>query len=98
MHIDLKKILDYIIEENNETNIHEQIQDLKTEFIDDGWEDEYEDLDEAYDETGRGGAESQVVNTLIRTACKTLNVKEPDTDPYCEIYDALCEEFNVSKE
>jgi len=50
--------------ENSVGVIQDKVQDLKSEYVWD-WEDEFEDLDEAYSEQGRNQAEHTVLNDLI---------------------------------
>lgn len=49
-----------------ETETVEKIDELKHEFVDDDWLDDFDNLHEAYDEQGRGQAESQAVQELIK--------------------------------
>ena len=49
-----------------EGEVMTSIDELKHEFINDDWEDEFDDIDEAYEEQGRGQAESQAVQELIK--------------------------------
>lgn len=50
------------IAEIGEDTIMSEIDDAKYDFVDSDWDSEYDSLDEAYAETGRGEAESQVCN------------------------------------
>ena len=60
---------------NSVENINNLVQELKSEYVYDGWEDEYEDIDEAYEEMGRNSAEHQVINELINENCLHLPTK-----------------------
>jgi hypothetical protein len=43
-----------------------EIDELKHEYVDTDWEDDFDDIHEAYEEQGRGEAEAQAVMNLIR--------------------------------
>lgn len=76
--------------ENTTDNVQETIQDMKGEYVWD-WEDEFETLDEAYDEQGRGAAESTVLNKLIRDRFPNISV-----DDHSELFDMLLEHYELS--
>jgi len=50
----------------HEDQVMEHIDDLKLEYVDSDWESEFDDYHEAYEEQGRGQAESQAVQELIK--------------------------------
>lgn len=68
----------------------DNIDALKPEFIHD-WEDEFDDIHEAYDEQGRGEAESQALQELVRR-------EYPDIDDGELVYlmDTLADLWNIS--
>ena len=51
------------------TEIFDRIDELKSEYVWD-WEDEFDNIHEAYDEQGRGQAESQAIEEFIDKAAK----------------------------
>jgi hypothetical protein len=61
---DLEKIFLDIIAGNTEDMVAEEIDAAKGEYVWD-WEGEFDTLDEAYAEQGRGEAESLVIRNLI---------------------------------
>jgi len=60
----IKTLFDKIVSNNPEDEIYERINELKPEYVRD-WEDEFEDIHEAYEEQGRGEAESQTLHEII---------------------------------
>jgi hypothetical protein len=50
----------YLNENYDEDSIISEVDEAKRDFLDDDWEEEFDDEEEAYQETGRGEAESQV--------------------------------------
>ena len=59
-----EEIVKYL--EDNEDSILQGIDNLMSNYVDDDWEDEFNDLYEAYWETGRGGAGIDVCNEIYR--------------------------------
>jgi hypothetical protein len=55
-----KQVADHI-EDIGEDIIMSQIEDIKSDFLDGDWENDFDDEYEAYAETGRGEAESQIL-------------------------------------
>jgi hypothetical protein len=51
------------------TDILDRIDDLKCEYVWD-WEDEFDDIHEAYEEQGRGQAEYQAIEEYVRSTAK----------------------------
>lgn len=67
------------------------IDDLKLAFVDSDWEDEFDDYDEAYEEQGRGQAESQVVQELIKREYPDIS-----DDKLVEMMDFLADAWCIS--
>ncbi len=87
----VEKVTQEILNENTEDDILEAVAELIPEFLDDGWEEEYDgDMDEAYIEQGRGEAEGQILNDLIREKDAKYNFSLND---FCEIHDNLKDEW-----
>ena len=74
--MDIKPLFIRIAKENPSSEVLERIQESKREYVHDGWEDEFEDLDQAYDEQGRGEAENDILRSLITENCMHLPVEE----------------------
>ena len=85
MKKELIKILDEIKSNNTEESVHNDVDEAKYDFIDVGWEDEFEDIYEAYEETGRDEAESQTLDNLIRNH----GGSDLSTDDHCKILEEL---------
>jgi hypothetical protein len=67
------------------------IDDLKLAFVDSDWEDEFDDYDEAYEEQGRGQAESQAVQELIKREYPDIS-----DDKLVEMMDFLADAWCIS--
>jgi hypothetical protein len=75
----------------DEMTVFESVDDCKDEYVNDDWEDEFDDINEAYEEQGRGGAEYQVINQIIIDHCPGL-----EGDGYIELYDLLADHWNLT--
>ena len=51
--------------ENSIQVIQYKVQELKSEYVNDGWKEEFNNLEEAYLEQGRNQAEYDILNELI---------------------------------
>jgi len=60
MELTLDSVKEFLTKNYNEDSIVSDIDEAMADYLNDDWEDEYEDEYEAYQETGRGEAESQV--------------------------------------
>lgn len=70
----------------------EAIDELIPGYLNDDWEDEFDDINEAYEEQGRGEAESQAILNLIRR-------EYPDgmsDDELVELMDQLADLWSLS--
>ena len=76
-----------IMAENDEIDICSRVDELMNEFVDDGWEDDFDDLAEAYEETGRGGAGSQVLNEVLQAYESEKGKLEGDL--FCDVFQEL---------
>ena len=80
-----------ITKSNPEQSVHNEVDNAKSEYVWD-WEEEFESLDAAYEEQGRGEAESQVLRDLIYGAGgEGLSI-----DDYCELQDKLADHYYLS--
>lgn len=80
-----------IVQEYDELVIYEMITEQKHDYIDLDDIEEHGSVDDAYDEVGRGEAESDILNQVI-DGCGI----ELSTDEYCEVNDTLCEIWMIS--
>lgn len=81
-----EEITKEILDNNPEDSIHDEISESIHDFIDEDDIEEHGSAEEAYLELGRGEAESQVLQRLI-------NPYDLSVDDYCEVHDALCDEW-----
>lgn len=98
MNNELKEKLENWLTENySEEDIVSKIDETIPEYLDPDWEDDFGDIYEAYVETGRGEAESQVINEIIEEfGLSTENRSISDTDLYLEIYDYIKEKYDIN--
>lgn len=94
----IDQIFEDIKEQYSKNEIHEQIQEMKHEYVDDDWEEEFGDFEEAYSEVGRCAAESAIVNSLVRAAGAKFCMDEDDVDTHCAVFDMVIEEFDIEQE
>lgn len=66
-------IIKYIIEKYTVDMLISMLDDAIPEFLYDGWKDEFEDMHEAYEETGRDAAHDQVIKEVIDSGCKHID-------------------------
>lgn len=86
----VEELFQKIIAENDEESVLQRVNEVKGEYVWD-WEGEFDSLEDAYEEQGRGEAESQIVNELI----KEHNV-ELAFDDYVDLMHQLAEHYNLS--
>lgn len=92
----IDKILEKIKAEYSEDRVAEMIQEAKYDFIDAEDIEEYGDIDEAYLELGRGEAEAQVVNEIIKTTLAGMPfIGQIDTN-YLILLERLSDHFNIT--
>jgi hypothetical protein len=89
----MSKLFKHIIGNNTEDYIAEKIDEYIPEYVWD-WEDEYDDIHEAYLETGRGQAEHQIINEVIVLGAKALEL-QISSDEHCDLFDKLVEHWNL---
>ena len=71
--------------------VHERIQEAKKEYISEEWEEEFDELDDAYEEQGRGEAENEILRSLIDENCMELPVEE-----YLKLYYMLANHYELN--
>lgn len=83
----IEEVFKLIISTTNEDTVQADVDDLKGDYVDD-WEDEFDDVYEAYAEQGRGEAEHEVLNGLIREHAPDFSL-----DDHSVLFDALAEHY-----
>lgn len=82
-------IVEYLKQEYQEDDLHQKVSDTIHNYLDEDWEDEFDDEDEAYQETGRGEAESEVRTELEKDLLERLGLPsgsmEGGYEFYCEL-------------
>lgn len=59
-----EQVVEYLKNAYSEESLNSAVDEYKPDFLNEDWEDEYGDEEEAYRETGRGEAEAAVVTDL----------------------------------
>jgi hypothetical protein len=90
------ELFKHITDTFDEAEISEKIDECMPNYIDEDWATEFDDIYEAYDEQGRGEAESQVLGELIREAAQACCRTVPIGDEYCDLFDKLAEHWNIT--
>ncbi|MEK6829857.1 MAG: hypothetical protein AABY15_07090 [Nanoarchaeota archaeon] len=70
-----ESVIAYLQKNYNEDALISEVDEAKSDFLDDGWEEEFDDEFEAYAETGRGEAESQVRAQIESDVLGKLNIE-----------------------
>ena len=86
----IDKVTKELLDENQKDSIQEAVSEMIPEFLDDDWADDFDNEYDAYQELGRGEAEGQILNDLIRDKEKVYTIP---LDEFCEIYDNLKDEW-----
>ncbi|MCP4369876.1 MAG: hypothetical protein GY797_17440 [Deltaproteobacteria bacterium] len=90
--MDVLPIFKKIIKDNSTEDIHQEVQDLKLEFISDDWADEFDDVDEAYEEQGRNEAENITLNSLINAGVHGYPMMNADHN---KLFDMLAKHYEL---
>ncbi len=85
-------LFDTITTSNGMSEVLATVDEAKSEYVHD-WEDEFDNIDEAYAEQGRGEAESQVINGLIPTSVVVDSLGE---DEKYELINRLADHYGLS--
>lgn len=86
----IEELFQKIIAENSEEEVCANVDDLKSEYVSD-WENEFDTLEDAYEEQGRGEAESQALRELIQGEKNNLSL-----DDYCELQEKLADHYGLN--
>lgn len=87
---DIDQIFLDIINGNTEATVYDEVDNAKGEYVWD-WEDDFDDLEEAYAEQGRGGAECLILNNLI----KQYGASQLDVDDHSILFDRLADHYQL---
>lgn len=90
----IKQITAAISSKYPKDQIYSLIDELIPEYLDDNWKDEFNNIFEAYLETGRGEAESDILHSVIREHLAETN-SELSTDDFCKLFDSLKELWQI---
>lgn len=85
----VEELFQKIIAKHDEQEVCANVDDLKHEYVSD-WEDEFDSLEEAYEEQGRGEAERQALRELIKAEQVELSL-----DDYCDLHDRLADHYGL---
>ncbi len=86
-----KDIIIKILSEHTEDNVMGDIDDVRCNYIDDGWEDDgYDSEYDWYVDHCTDEAESEVINGIIRDVTTDLSI-----DDFCLVYDTLIEVWDI---
>jgi len=80
----------YIKSRNTEISLCAKFDEYIPEYVDEGWEDEHDDVYEAYSECGRGEAEEQVIQEIYDDMLVRFEL-EPTDELYNSVRKLVCE-------
>ena len=88
----IEKCFKYIEENITEEEVYESIDENIPNYVDDDWDDDFDSEYECYVETGRGEAESDVIDDLILNVSDELKIKL-SIDERSELEDIIKDHF-----
>lgn len=91
--MNIQPLFDKIAVDHNQEEVWDKVQEAKSDFLDENWEEDFDDIDDAYAETGRGEAESQTIVELITMATHGYPISDSD---HCVLFDKLKEHYELS--
>ncbi len=91
MKKELEKIVNGIKATNTEDAVYREVDNAKSEYVYD-WEDDFDSLEEAYEEQGRGEAESMILNDLIAYH----GGKDLSMDDHHDVFTALSDHYHLN--
>ena len=92
-NVNIEELFDKIVENVRVEDVYARVDDAKEDYVWD-WEDEFDDIEDAYYEKGRGQAESSVVNGIISEYAPS----DMDSDDQVILYEILLEHWELSDE
>ena len=87
-----EEIYEKIIKNDNNIDVFGKVDEAIPDFLNSDWEDEFEDIYEAYEEQGRGEAESQV----LREVMAIYGASDLDIDEYVDLLEEVAEYYGLS--
>lgn len=89
---DVEKAFRLITDKLTESEVKTMVNLVIPEYLDDNWPDEFDSEDDAYIETGRGEAESQILWEVITESRNEIILS---ADKQLLLFDRLKEEWNL---
>lgn len=94
----IEKMLSQIEELFPEKKVCVMLDDEIPNWLDEGWEEDFENEFEAYNEAGRREAEDAIIEGIINSWVQKYNDrKELDTDSYLKLYEKIEDKYEVLK-
>lgn len=90
--MDVQKAFKTIIDNTDENDVIDQVDENKEDYVNADWADEFDNVHDAYEEQGRGQAECDAISGAIGRFYKDFL----NNDEYCELYDMVAEEWNLT--
>lgn len=87
MSVDL---FEKITVENTEADVCELVDELRPDYVNDDWAEDFDDIHEAYIEQGRGQAESQILTDLVKRYGPELT-----SEAHVKLFDRLAEHYGL---
>jgi len=84
-------LFEKITAENSEANVCALVDELRPDYVNDDWEEDFDDIHEAYIEQGRGQAEGQIITDLVNRYGPDLT-----SDAHVKLFDQLAEHYGLS--
>ncbi len=92
MDAKLKEIFDLILEGNTQEYVNGEVDDGMVEYLDEHWEDDFDSIEEAYAETGRGASEYDILIVLINS----FGGKNLSSEDHCILFDKLADHYSLN--
>lgn len=93
LNVNVEELFDKIVENVRAEDVYARVDDAKEDYVWD-WEDEFDDIHEAYAEQGRGEAESDVVSSIVSEHAPA----DMDADDQVSLYEMLLDHWGLSDE
>lgn len=89
--MNIGRVTSTILQLHPENQIYDCISEAMHDYVSDDWEDEFDDIHEAYSEQGRGEAESLVLGEIIRKEYPGIS-----SDDYVDLMQELADRLEIS--
>ena len=90
-NVNVEELFDKIVENVRAEDVYARVDDAKEDYVWD-WEDEFDDIEDAYSEKGRGEAESFAVNEIVLEYAPV----GMSTGDHLKLYEMLLEHWALS--